>query len=105
MYEKSLAEYTVRAEQTGVVHLSTGLTVGTVLQTGSLLGSISPTNKESLYFETVVSAADRAKLKIGDTAETTVSGAMQSEFGILTGKVTHIDTDSIQTENGEVFLG
>ena len=102
-YEDSLTSYTIRAAQDGVVHLTAGLTVGTVVQTGTLLGNIASGQKENLAFTVMVGATDRSKLRIGDAVEIAVSGAMQTEYGVLSGKVVAIDSDSTQTEDGQVF--
>jgi multidrug efflux pump subunit AcrA (membrane-fusion protein) len=103
MYRDSLAEYTVRADCAGVVHLTAGITVGTVIQAGTLLGSVNSADEGAYYFEAVISAGERGKVKVGDGAEIALAGVVQAEFGVLTGKVTAIDADSTQTENGEVF--
>ncbi|MDR3021173.1 MAG: HlyD family efflux transporter periplasmic adaptor subunit [Clostridiales bacterium] len=104
MYIASLAEYTVRAEIDGVVNLTAGLTVGTMLQAGTLLGSISSKDSDLLYFETTLSAQDRARVNIGDSVETMIAGVVQQEFGILKGEVIHIDSDSTQTQDGQVYF-
>jgi hypothetical protein len=85
MYVDSLAEFTVRAAVSGAVHCNAALTAGTVIQAGSLLGSVSAKDASGLYFEAVISAADRSKLAVGDGAEIALAGVMQSEFGVLTG--------------------
>jgi multidrug efflux pump subunit AcrA (membrane-fusion protein) len=103
MYADSLVEYKIIAEQDGIVNLSARLTVGTMIQAGALLGTISAADKSILYFDTVISATDRAKIAVGDTVEIAVSGIMQSEYGVLKGKVTEIASNSTQTENGQVF--
>lgn len=103
MYEDSLVEYTVKAAASGVVHFNAGLTVGTVLQSGTLLGNISSEVSEDLYFSVAVSATERSKLSVGTSTEIAVSGAMQTEFGTLVGVVTAIDSDSTQTENGQAY--
>ena len=103
MYKDSLSAYTVKATQKGQVHLTAGLTVNTVLQAGTLLGTISSNEKENLYFELAVSATERSKLSLGSQVEIAVSGAMQTEYGTLAGKVVEIDNDSTQTENGQVY--
>lgn len=103
VYIDSLAEYKIIAEQDGSIHLSAGLTVGTMLQAGSLLGSISSVNNSTFIIEAAVNAIDRAKITIGDSVEIAVSGIMQSEFGLLKGQVISIDSDSTQTEEGSVF--
>ena len=101
MYKESLSQYSIKAEKDGVVHLSSGLTTGTVISNGSLLGNIS--TNENLYFNTIISASDRSKISVGGSVEISVSGVMQSEFGVLKGKIVAIDTDATQTEDGQVF--
>jgi multidrug efflux pump subunit AcrA (membrane-fusion protein) len=103
MYQNSLSEYYIKAEQKGIVHLTAGITIGTVIQAGSLLGNISSETSDDYYFETVLNAADKSKIKVGDGVEIAVGGVMQSEYGVLLGEVTAIDTDSTQTEDGQVF--
>ena len=103
MYQNSLSAYTVRALQSGTIHLTAGLTEGTVLQAGTLLGNITESNKDKLYFNAVVSATERSKLSVGSSVEIAVSGAMQTEYGTFTGKVVSIDNDATQTEDGQVF--
>lgn len=103
MYKDSLDAYTVKAKQNGQVHLTAGLTVNTVLQAGTLLGNISSNEKENLYFELAVSASERSKFAVDSQVEIAVSGAMQTEYGTLSGKVVEIDNDSTQTEDGQVY--
>lgn len=103
MYLNSLSAFTVRALQEGKIHLTAGLTEGTVLQAGTLLGNITDSIKDNLYFNAVVSASERSKLSIGSSVEIVVSGAMQTEYGTLSGEIISIDNDATQTENGQVF--
>ena len=103
MYKDSLSEYKVIAEIDGIAHLTQGITVGTVLQAGSLLGSIMDPNPESLYFQSVLSVQDRSKILVGDGVEIAVAGLPQNEFGIVRGRVVSIDTDSTQSDKGEVY--
>lgn len=103
MYSDSLEAYSIKAKQSGQIHLTAGLTVNTVLQAGTLIGSISSNEKDKLYFELAVSATERSKLSIDSQVEIAVSGAMQTEYGTLYGRITEIDNDSTQTENGQVY--
>lgn len=103
MYQNSLSAYTVKALQSGIIHLTAGLTEGTVLQAGTLLGSISDNNKDNFYFNAIVSATERSKLSVGSQVEIAVSGAMQTEYGTLNGKIVSIDNDVTQTENGQAY--
>ena len=102
-FEDSLSEYTIKSNINGIMHFSSALTEGTVIQAGSLLGTISSGNSDDLYFETVVSAFDRSKIELNSEVEISLTGVLQSEYGTLKGKVVHIDSDSIQTEEGEVY--
>ena len=99
-----LEEFVVVAEICGVIHLTPGLTVGTMLQAGTLLGSISTDDYVDLLFEAIISSQDRAKIAVGDRVETAISGVMQQEFGIIVGEVIHIDSDATRTEDGQVFF-
>lgn len=103
MYQDSLAEYKIIALQDGIVHWNAGITIGTILQAGSFLGSISDDDNNSFVFEAVIGATERSKVTIGDSAEIAISGIAQSEFGILIGKVIEIAGDSTQTEDGSVY--
>lgn len=103
MYKDRLSEYVVRAKTSGVVHFSNILTVGTVLQAGSMLGIVSAKEEDKLYLETIVSAQDRSKIKVEDSVEIAIAGVLQNEYGVLSGKIIAIDNDSTQTEKGEVF--
>lgn len=103
MYKDSLSSYTVVATQSGIVHLTPGLTVGTVLSNSTLLATISSDDSDNLYFQLAVSASERSKLLVGSDVEIAVSGAMQTEYGTLSGKVAAIDNDITQTEDGQVY--
>lgn len=103
MYQDSLSEYMVVAEQDGIVHLNAWLTVGTMIQAGSLIGNINSDDNLTLFIDTVISATDRAKIKESDTVEIALSGVMQSEFGVFTGEIISIANDRTQTEDGAVF--
>ena len=102
-YQNSLEQYKIKAETSGVLHYSSALKTGMVLQAGSLIGSISSENQEDLYFESVISATDISKISVGESVEIAISGIVQSEYGIIKGKVIFIDSDSTQTENGDVY--
>lgn len=75
-----------------------------MLQAGSLIGTISSGKADDVVIETVVSAFDRSRLSINSKVEIALAGVMQTEYGVLTGKITHIDSNSIQTEQGEVYF-
>lgn len=103
MYKDSLSSYTVVATQSGIVHITPGLAVGTVLSNSTLLATISSDFSENLYFQIAVSASERSKLSVGSDVEIAVSGAMQTEYGTLSGKIAAIDNDITQTEDGQVY--
>lgn len=98
-YQNSLEEYYVKATQSGVVHLTVGLAVGTVLSNSTLIATISNSDAEDYFFQLAVSATERSKLAIDSVVEIAVSGASQTEYGTLTGKIIQIDNDSTQTED------
>ncbi len=103
MYRKSLGEYIVRAENNGVVHLTNGLTVGTVLSSSALIGNISSGEVSNLYIEVAVSATERSKLELGNMVEIAVSGVSQTEYGTIKGKIAEIDKDATSSDDGQVY--
>lgn len=102
--EKSTEEYKILASKNGKIHLSTQLTKGMVIQSGSLMGSIA-TNEENLIIETLISSTDRPRIHQGDEVSLAVSGLNQSEYGTVKGIVKIIDEDAtIDNTKGNVFF-
>ena len=102
--EKSKEQYIVVAQADGVIHLSTPLTVGMVVQGGSLVGTI--TNKEDeLIVETMLPSTDRPRIHVGNEVSLVVGGLNQAEYGTIPGEVISIDEDAtIDSENGGVYF-
>ena len=102
--EKSKEQYSVVAQKDGIVHLSTPLTAGMVIQGGSLIGSITNT-EEDLIVETMLPSTDRPRIHVGDEVALAVGGLNQAEYGTVPGKVVSIDEDAtIDNEKGNVFF-
>lgn len=102
--KKLLDEYTVKATQSGVVHLNTNIKPGMIMQAGTSIGTISTDESSDLTVETYISAEDRSKIKVDAPVEIAVSGVLQNDFGVLKGKITAIDTDAtINQDKGTVF--
>ncbi len=94
-------EYVITASTSGIVHLSTPISNGMVLQAGNAVGTLS--GSDDLYFETYISSADRARISENQNVTIVVNGLMQSEYGVLTGKIVQIDSDAtIDQNNGNV---
>ena len=102
--EKGKEQYVVTAQADGVVHLSTPLTVGMVVQGGNLVGTI--TNKQDeLIVETMLSSSDRPRIHEGDEVSLAVAGLNQAEYGTISGKVISIDEDAtVDSEKGSVYF-
>ena len=102
--ERSKEQYQVLAQNSGVVHLSTPLTGGMVIQSGNLIGSIAG-KEDELIIETIVPSNDRPRIHIGDEVSLAVGGLLQSEYGTIPGGVISIDEDAtIDNENGGAYF-
>lgn len=102
--EKGKEQYKVVAQKTGVIHLSTPLTSGMVLQGGSLIGTIT-SKEEELIIETMLPSSDRPRIHVEDEVSLAIGGLLQSEYGTIPGKVISIDEDAtIDNEKGNVFF-
>jgi multidrug efflux pump subunit AcrA (membrane-fusion protein) len=103
-YNKLLEEYTVKATQSGVVHLSASITPGMILQAGTAIGTISTNAPSDMTIYAYISAQDRAKVSLNEEADIAISGVLQNDYGVLKGKVTAIDTDaSVDQSKGTVY--
>lgn len=100
----NLDAYIVKAELSGVVYLANGISVGTMLQAGSLLGNIQRKDSSDLIFETMLSSIDRSRVSVGSIVSTIVAGIVQQEYGTVSGVVEYIDSDVTRTEDGQVFF-
>lgn len=96
------AEYSVKAVNTGVLHLLGDYKAGMVVQTGSAVATITPENSE-VIIDAYVSTADMARMEEGDQVQMAVDGLIQSVYGNITGTVEMIDSNltSIEGENGQ----
>lgn len=102
--EKSKEQYQVLAQKSGVVHLSTPLTVGMVIQSGNLIGTIAG-KENDLIIETMLSSSDRPRIHVGDEVSLAVGGLLQSEYGTIPGEVISIDEDAtIDNKNGSTYF-
>lgn len=96
------AEYSVRAVNTGILHLLADYKTGMVVQTGSAVATITPENSE-VMIEAYVSTADMARMEEGNEVQLAVDGLIQSVYGNITGIVEKIDSNltSMEGENGQ----
>ena len=96
------AEYSVKATNTGVLHMLADYKSGMVVQTGSAVATITPENSDVMV-EAYVSTADMARMEEGNKVQMAVDGLIQTIYGNITGTVVSIDSNitSIEGENGQ----
>ena len=100
--DRGQAEYSVKATNTGVLHLLADYKSGMVVQTGSAVATITPENSD-VVVEAYVSTADMARMEEGNPVQMAVDGLIQTIYGNITGTVVSIDSNitSIEGESGE----
>ena len=101
MYKDSLSSFTITATRDGIIHLTSGLTIGTTLSQPTLLGSIS--SDDNLIIQASLPSSDISKVNIDDEVDIALSGVNQSEFGVIKGKLIEIDNDISSDNNGNSF--
>ncbi|MDZ5145942.1 HlyD family secretion protein [Microbacterium testaceum] len=90
---RSSAEaYRVVAAATGTVHLNSSVKVGTVINAGEQIGTISST-QDGLSTVILVAVPDRQFISVGDAVNVTVDGLPALQYGKIHGQVTSIDND------------
>lgn len=97
---KSLEEYKIFATDEGKFHFDNKITMGMVIQAGSLIGNLAGVG-ENLIIEVNVPAAERVKVKVKDDVEMVVAGLNQSEYGTIKGKIISIAEDATIDEKKE----
>ncbi|MFP3156384.1 HlyD family secretion protein [Lachnospiraceae bacterium ZAX-1] len=90
--------YTVHANATGIVHMMADYRDGMVVQAASPIASISSENDEYTIVSPV-SAADAARVRVGDKVDILLLGLPQTIYGTITGKVSRIDSDITAGQN------
>lgn len=95
-------EYSVKATNTGVLHMLADYKTGMVVQTGSAVATITPENSD-VTVEAYVSTSDMARMEEGDKVQMAVDGLIQTVYGNITGTVASIDSNltSMEGENGQ----
>ena len=95
-------EYSVKAANTGVLHMLADYKTGMVVQTGSAVATITPENSE-VTVEAYVGTADMARMEEGNKVQMAVDGLIQTVYGNITGTVNSIDRNitSMEGENGQ----
>jgi len=96
------SEYSVKATNTGVLHMLADYKSGMVVQTGSAVATITPENSDVMV-EAYLSTADMARMEEGNKVQMAVDGLIQTIYGNITGTVISIDNNitSIEGEGGE----
>lgn len=100
--KKGQAEYCVKANNSGVLHMMADYKEGMVVQAGNAIASITAENSD-IIVEAYISTADRARIKENDTVQLAVDGLMQSVYGNISGVVVSIDRNitSMEGSNGQ----
>lgn len=98
--ETGREEYSVKANNAGIIHLLADYKAGMVVQTGTMVAMITPENSE-MVIEAYVSTADMARMEVGNQVQLAVDGLIQSVYGNITGTVAFIDSNmtSVGGEN------
>lgn len=94
--------YTVTANTRGIIHFDVEFTEGTVIQTGTRIGTISPSDSEKTIVA-YVSSAERAKISQGDRCYFTVDGLSQSQFGSVDGVLSSVASNATIMDKNMVF--
>ena len=100
--ETSLKKCNIRALCSGTVHFDSDITKGTVMSSGTVIGSVSPDDSEK-YILAYIPAHDRARIEVGQDCRFTVDGLLQNEYGSVKGTVRSISSDGIVSENAVMF--
>jgi multidrug resistance efflux pump len=97
---KSIEQCTICAEQDGVINVIQVMTAGDVISSGTTIATIIPENETEYKAELYVNNADISGIKEGDTVKYDISALPKNQYGLVTGTVMDISTDTL-VQNGE----
>lgn len=92
--------YEIKATASGVLHMTEQYKPGMVLQSTTVLATITPQNSRQIL-EAYVTTADRARMKEGNEVQFVVDGLSQAVYGNLKGRVKRMDSDVTVKQTGE----
>jgi multidrug efflux pump subunit AcrA (membrane-fusion protein) len=97
--ETGRADYVVRANETGIIHMMGEYGIGMVVQAGTAVASISSA-KDDCLIDAYVSAAEVARIGVDDSVDIAVSGLAQTEYGTIGGRIISMDSDVTVPQDG-----
>lgn len=85
-------EYVVKANASGIIHMSSECKEGMVVQAATAVASIA-SEQDEYVVQAYVSASDASRVEVGDNVDIAVSGLAQSVYGTISGMVVKKDSD------------
>lgn len=93
-------EYSIAANESGVIHMMSDYDEGMVVQASSPIASIA-SQQDDYSIIAYVEPSDMARTQIGDQVDIAVAGLTQSIYGTISGEVTAVDSDITTSQNSE----
>lgn len=93
-------EYSIAANESGVIHMMSDYDEGMVVQASSPIASIA-SQQDDYSIIAYVEPSDMARTQIGDRVDIAVAGLTQSIYGTISGEVTAVDSDITTSQNSE----
>lgn len=93
-------EYSIAANESGVIHMMSDYDDGMVVQASSPIASIA-SQQDDYSIIAYVEPSDMARTQIGDQVDIAVAGLTQSIYGTISGEVTAVDSDITTSQNSE----
>lgn len=93
--EKRETNYTVVANNEGVLHYQMPLKTGMSVQQGQVIAEITTLEDKNYYVESYISTTEISKIKVGQAVDVALIGVNTQKYGTLKGIVKSIDTGTI----------
>lgn len=90
----------ISSPSTGKLHYLVDIKEGNSISQGQIIGSIVPEDSTK-YIEVFVQPSDITKIKVKDKCQIEIVGTNTAKYGMITGKISHIDSGTVNKENGQ----
>lgn len=98
--EEGQGEYSIVANESGVIHMMSDYDEGMVVQASSPIASIA-SQQDDYNIIAYVEPSDMVRTQVGDQVDIAVAGLAQSIYGTISGRVTAVDSDITTAQGSE----
>lgn len=101
LHEKKETNYTVTANNQGILHYQIPLKTGMSVQQGQIIAEVSTLQTKNYYVESYIATTEISKIKTNQEVDISIVGVNTQKYGTLKGKVKSIDSGTVTQQTAQ----